>query len=309
MAAADRPTGDFGAKLRAARERRGVSLRQIANATKISVAVLEALERNDISRLPGGIFGRAFVRSYAIEVGLDPETTIQDFIAQFPSDSVTAGHPTTVQVEDHEAHESDRRMASTFMRLIVISVPIAAAVVYFTIAGRRSGTSEVAPSAAVEASAPPATTHPAADTTPPPAPASETSAPSAAPPIAPPAAPPASVTSAPSAAPLVPAAATPTTPDGAAAPPADDRLTVGIRVTRPCWITATVDGQRTINRLLQPGETNTIDVGKELVLAAGDASAVALTLNGAGAKPIGKTGEVVTLRLTPANFKGYLQNR
>src|SRR3954451_21436231 len=98
------PTG-FGQLLRDARERRGVSLRQIANATKISTAVLEALERNDISKLPGGIFGRAFVRSYAVEVGLDPEATIQDFIAQFPNDSVIAGHPTS-EVEDHVAVES-----------------------------------------------------------------------------------------------------------------------------------------------------------------------------------------------------------
>jgi len=66
---ADRLAGSFGGKLRDARESRGVSLRQIANATKISVAALEALERNDISRLPGGIFSRAFVRSYASEVG------------------------------------------------------------------------------------------------------------------------------------------------------------------------------------------------------------------------------------------------
>src|SRR3979490_2472817 len=110
--AVDRTSSDFGGKRREARERRGVSLRQIANATKIAVSVLEALERNDISRLPGGIFGRAFVRSYAVEVGLDPEETIQDFIAQFPADSVTAGHPTSAHVEDHEAHESDRRMAT-----------------------------------------------------------------------------------------------------------------------------------------------------------------------------------------------------
>src|SRR5476651_2466041 len=107
--ATDRATGDFGRNLRDARERRGITLRQIANATKIAVAVLEALERNDISRLPGGIFGRAFVRSYAVEVGLDPEETIQDFIAQFPNDSVTVGHPTTQQIEDNESLESDRR--------------------------------------------------------------------------------------------------------------------------------------------------------------------------------------------------------
>src|SRR5947207_4352843 len=99
----DRSGETFGSRLRAARERRGVSLRQIANATKISVGVLEALERNEIARLPGGIFSRAFVRSYAMEVGLDPETTIREFIAQFPNDSVTDGHPGSSRVEDHEA--------------------------------------------------------------------------------------------------------------------------------------------------------------------------------------------------------------
>src|SRR5882724_9178912 len=99
----DRISDDFGSRLRDARERRGVSLRQIANATKISMGVLEALERNDISRLPGGIFGRAFVRNYAIEVGLDPEATIEDFITQFPNDSVTAGHPASDRGEDNVA--------------------------------------------------------------------------------------------------------------------------------------------------------------------------------------------------------------
>ena len=87
--AVERTSGGFGGKLRDARERRGISLRQIANATKISIGALEALERNDISKLPGGIFSRAFVRSYAIEVGLDPDATIQEFIAQFPNDPVT----------------------------------------------------------------------------------------------------------------------------------------------------------------------------------------------------------------------------
>jgi cytoskeleton protein RodZ len=132
----DRPSGDFGSKLRAARERRGVTLRQIANATKIAVAVLEALERNDISRLPGGIFGRAFVRSYAVEVGLDPEDTIRDFMAQFPQESVTVGHPNAEQIGDHESLESDRRTASTFLRLIAVSVPIAAIVIYLGASGR-----------------------------------------------------------------------------------------------------------------------------------------------------------------------------
>jgi hypothetical protein len=46
-----------------------------------------------------------------------------------------------------------------------------------------------------------------------------------------------------------------------------------------------------------------------LVLTAGDASAITLTLNGAEAKSLGKAGEVVTARLNLTNFKGYVQPR
>src|SRR5205809_5936196 len=97
--AADRTSSGFGGALRAARERRGISLRQIANATKISVSALEALERNEISRLSGGIFSRAFVRSYASEVGLDPDEMIQEFLAQFSHDTSEATHapPETIE--------------------------------------------------------------------------------------------------------------------------------------------------------------------------------------------------------------------
>jgi transcriptional regulator with XRE-family HTH domain len=135
--APERTSSGFGGRLRDARERRGVSLRQIANSTKISVGVLEALERNDISKLPGGIFGRAFVRSYAIEVGLDPEATIQDFITNFPKDSVIAGHPTSDRIEDRVALEGDRQTAGTFLWMIAISVPIVAGLLYFATVGRQ----------------------------------------------------------------------------------------------------------------------------------------------------------------------------
>ena len=84
---------DFGSRMRHVREQRGVSLRQIAQTTKLSVSALEALERNDVSRLPGGIFSRAFVRSYATEIGADPEDTVRDFLSHFPYESVSGGGP------------------------------------------------------------------------------------------------------------------------------------------------------------------------------------------------------------------------
>ena len=103
--------GDFGAKLRQAREHRGVSLRQIAGATKISVGVLEALERNDVSKLPGGIFSRAFVRSYASEVGLDPDETIRDFVAEFSSEGGGALPPPLQVAAPAAPNPSTRRQA------------------------------------------------------------------------------------------------------------------------------------------------------------------------------------------------------
>ena len=64
---------DLGGRLRMARHRRGKSLRDIAAVTKIPTAWLEAIERNDFDRLPGGIFRRAYIRAFAAEVGVDPE--------------------------------------------------------------------------------------------------------------------------------------------------------------------------------------------------------------------------------------------
>jgi cytoskeletal protein RodZ len=107
---------------------------------------LEALERSDLSRLPGGIFTRAFIRAYAQEVGLDPDRTIQDFIAELPREAASAtAH--SVAVEDGEKLESDRRAVATAVRLVLISIPIIALVVYYGTHGpaTRSQGGEAAP--------------------------------------------------------------------------------------------------------------------------------------------------------------------
>ena len=121
--------GDFGSRMRHAREQRGLSLRQIAEATKISVSVLEALERNDISRLPGGIFSRAFVRSYAAQIGVDPEQTVREFLSQFPHDSVTAGSPHVV-IDDGLR---DRRRLDPRAVMIVTLVLVAVAILFWSL--------------------------------------------------------------------------------------------------------------------------------------------------------------------------------
>ena len=74
----------FGPTLRHERERRGLTLSAVAHATKINPHLLAALERGDVSRWPGGLYRRAFVRAYAEAVGLPPEPTVCDFVRLFP---------------------------------------------------------------------------------------------------------------------------------------------------------------------------------------------------------------------------------
>ena len=74
----------FGPNLRRIRVQRGISLDQIAAATKVSHDLWSGLERNDLSRWPTGIYARAYVRAYALQLGVDPEATVDDFCKFFP---------------------------------------------------------------------------------------------------------------------------------------------------------------------------------------------------------------------------------
>jgi transcriptional regulator with XRE-family HTH domain len=69
----------FGEDLRREREIRGISLKEIADATKISKRFLEALERNDHKTLPAPVFTRGFVREYARYVGLNVEDMVNRY--------------------------------------------------------------------------------------------------------------------------------------------------------------------------------------------------------------------------------------
>jgi hypothetical protein len=74
----------FGPTLRIHRERRGMTLAAVAEITKISPFLLIALERGDLSRWPGGIYRRSFIRAYAAAIGLPPEPTLREFVRLFP---------------------------------------------------------------------------------------------------------------------------------------------------------------------------------------------------------------------------------
>jgi hypothetical protein len=74
----------FGARLRQRRERQQIALTTIAEQTKISLSLLEALERDDVSHWPAGIFRRAFIRAYAHAIGLEPDVVVREFLEFHP---------------------------------------------------------------------------------------------------------------------------------------------------------------------------------------------------------------------------------
>jgi transcriptional regulator with XRE-family HTH domain len=80
---------DIGGRLRHARERRNLSLRDAASQTKLTIGVLSAIERNDFDRLPAGMYRKAYIRTFAAAVGLDPAEIAAEYASRFepPPDS------------------------------------------------------------------------------------------------------------------------------------------------------------------------------------------------------------------------------
>lgn len=72
----------FGEELRRERELREISLSEVAEATKISVRFLEAIERNDFESLPGGVYNRGIVRAYCQFIGADPEAMVNAYLLE-----------------------------------------------------------------------------------------------------------------------------------------------------------------------------------------------------------------------------------
>jgi transcriptional regulator with XRE-family HTH domain len=81
---ADRET--FGPRLRSERERRGITLRAIAESTKIKESLFAELERSDLSKWPQGIFRRAHLCAYVSAIGLPQQPTLDDFLRLFPGE-------------------------------------------------------------------------------------------------------------------------------------------------------------------------------------------------------------------------------
>lgn len=96
----------FGSWLRRQREVREITLREIADSTKISLRYLEAFERDELEALPAPVFARGFLRQYAAYVGLDPDEAVNSFI------QATADEERAREEEIEEAGPARRQSGS-----------------------------------------------------------------------------------------------------------------------------------------------------------------------------------------------------
>ncbi|OFW26844.1 MAG: hypothetical protein A3H97_15005 [Acidobacteria bacterium RIFCSPLOWO2_02_FULL_65_29] len=112
---------DIGSRLRHAREQRGLTLRDIANITKISTAALNAIEHNDFARLPGGVFRRAYVRAFAAEVGLNADDLAREYRARFEA-ALPAGPPLRQEADGGDRVRLPQRLAFVSVTLVGILI-------------------------------------------------------------------------------------------------------------------------------------------------------------------------------------------
>lgn len=261
---------NFGASLKEARESKGISLDQIANDTRISTRFLAAIENEEFHLLPGGIFNRGFVRSFAERVGLDPNQAVADYerlVNVRPPTETAEPEPSPPPPKKHGLHLYPVAIAA----LIVL---IAAFYVVTRDSGKTAQTSNP-PAAPVSApSTPPEQPAPAAEPAPPVVPPETT------------------------------LAATAPEP---APEPAKEALSLEMEAKEATWIKVTADGNAVVaGEILEPGMTRKFTAQNSIDLTIGNAAGVSLKINDRQVKPLGKSGQVRELSITPTTLKDYI---
>ena len=279
----------FGENLRREREMRGVSLEEISAATKISIRFLRAIENEELSKLPGGIFTRSFVRTYARYLGLDEERVLADCqLAGRQKPEVDIRRITASRARPNGAASRTRIAA-----LLVAGVLLASGYALFRYSRRimeqRSSTPMVIPS-----SGPAPGTNPLANPAPvqPSTPVVSESNPSlTATSTSPRAA--TALGTLPGGPPSPRARANPasqsTTPETANAVAAYTDLVLQVAATERAWVAVDADGRTVLQKVLNPNEVENLKGHDSFDITVGNAQGVVLTLNGETLKPLGGT--------------------
>jgi cytoskeletal protein RodZ len=256
----------FGADFKKTRESLGLTLDKIAAETRISTRFLRAIEEGDFRLLPGGIFNRGFIRTYAQHLGLDPEQAIADYERIASAAQQPASPPASVEPVAARTNPRD------LYAIAAVVVLLAIAVFYF-----------------VNQSSPP-------EPAPQPAPVADKPAVSA---PAPPASPPSPVTEPTPVKPAPPAPEPP--PPAVAAKTGEPPIVLELEASNLTWITLTADGNFLEEVILQPGNTRRYEAEASIDIKIGNAAGVMMRVNGRELGVLGREGQTRTFLITPEN--------
>lgn len=252
--------GELGNKLKEARESKGLSLREVEEATKIRKKYLQALENEDFEQIPGKTYAKGFLRNYSNYLRLDTE----DLTAEFEilvSDSFKDKDIAPVPTASTSTSTSSDRESKLFKFGLVI-----AAVLLLFIAGSLFNND------APEANAPQANNGVANESGPQNGANQENK------------------NEEPSA-----NAGENETSKETEPPEAITGVNLGIEIIKDqCWISVTSDGNQVFSGTLNQGDKRVFEGDSEIVITLGNAGAAKVTYNGKELPPLGEDGEVVT---------------
>ena len=266
----------FGEDLRFEREARGITLEDISASSRISVHLLEAIERDEFDRLPGGLFNVSFVRQYASVVGLNEDEVVDRF------GKATSGDPdrlpafaTPLAAEGEDPGELAARLAEGLTdhlrrNSVLLSASLGLFGLVLLLLSVFYSPNESAQQADADSSYESARRVELEHRSVSPVPGRESGAPPAKP----------SLSSAKQAV----------------------ALQVGLQVIDTVWVRATKDGRLAWEYTLRAGQKKLITAQESIALIVGNAGGVELTLNGQAVPPIGERGQVRRVVFTPSGM-------
>ncbi|MCB1007973.1 MAG: helix-turn-helix domain-containing protein [Acidobacteria bacterium] len=251
----------LGAWLRSQREARGVSLRDIADSSKISLRYLEALESDRMDVLPAPVFAKGFLREYARVVGLDPDEAVNLYLLARSESEPEPSLEEPVATTRRSAAPSTLGYGLLLALAVVLFVGLAALLSYYAKHHREAN--RPAPSPELVATfAAPVRAQP-----------TEIAAP-------------------------VDLAPAPTAEPTAAAEVAQGPLEISLEFSDDCWVELVVDGTRRASELRAGGETLQVEAESYVLLTLGNAAAVRVEVDGRPfALPTGASKVVRDLRI------------
>lgn len=111
-------SASFGEQLKAAREAQGITLREVSEQTRIALRYLEAMEANDFKVLPGGVFNRSFIKTYAKYIGFDEIEAIR--IYQEESHAPSPAEEAELALPRHKVFTDDSMARSPLTNLLLV---------------------------------------------------------------------------------------------------------------------------------------------------------------------------------------------